>query len=87
MGWGKNFIGIYDRFNKRIEQFRVDEGDRFIELNEDGELSKDHPLTDSGLYNQALEEITLLDVAGNEFSIEKSNEGTISPVFFRECFD
>ena len=42
-----------------------------LELNEDGELIKDHPLTDSGLYNQALEEIMLLDVAGNEFSIEK----------------
>lgn len=82
IGMGKEFHGIYDRFNKRIEQFRVDEGDRFIELNEDGELSKDHPLTDSGLYNQALEEIMLLDVAGNEFSIEKLNEGTISPVFF-----
>ena len=32
IGMGKEFHGIYDRFNKRIEQFRVDEGDRFIRI-------------------------------------------------------
>ena len=32
IGMGKEFLGIYDRFNNRIEQFRVEEDDRFITI-------------------------------------------------------
>ena len=38
IGMGKEFLGIYDRFHNRIEQFRVDEKERFIPLNEEGEI-------------------------------------------------
>ncbi|MCR2820934.1 peptide chain release factor 3 [Lederbergia panacisoli] len=82
IGMGKEFYGIYDRYNKRIEQFRVDEDQRFLELDEDGEILGNHSLKESALYTQALEEIMLLDEAGNEFSDEKINNGTLSPVFF-----
>ncbi len=30
IGMGKEFLGIYDRYNKRIEQFRTDEEERFF---------------------------------------------------------
>src|SRR3954447_7621256 len=54
MNWpiwmGKEFLGIYDRFNNRVEQFRVDDSERFIPLNEDGEIAGEHPLKTSGLY-------------------------------------
>jgi peptide chain release factor 3 len=82
IGMGKEFLGIYDRFNRRIEQFRTDENERFLPLNEEGELSVDHPLKNSPLYEQTLEEILLLDEAGNEFSEEKISNGTLTPVFF-----
>ncbi|QED47304.1 peptide chain release factor 3 [Cytobacillus dafuensis] len=82
IGMGKEFLGIYDRFNKRIEQFRVDEESRFISLNEDGEIEGDHKLKDSGLYDQTLEEIMLLNEAGNEFSVDKVKNGELTPVFF-----
>ncbi|KAB2337283.1 peptide chain release factor 3 [Cytobacillus depressus] len=82
IGMGKEFLGIYDRFNNRIEQFRVDEKERFISLNEDGEIEGDHSLKASGLYEQTLEEIMLLNEAGNEFSVEKIKEGELTPVFF-----
>ena len=32
IGMGKEFLGIYDRFNNRIEQFRTDEEDRFLTI-------------------------------------------------------
>lgn len=82
IGMGKEFLGIYDRFNNRIEQFRVDEEDRFVTLNEEGEIEGDHTLKDSGLYDQTLEEIMLLNEAGNEFSRERIANGELTPVFF-----
>jgi peptide chain release factor 3 len=82
IGMGKEFLGIYDRYYKRIEQFRVDEQQRYIPLNEDGEIEGEHPLKQSGLYDQTLEEILLLNEAGNDFSTERVKDGTLTPVFF-----
>ena len=82
IGMGKEFLGIYDRFHNRIEQFRVDEENRFLELNDDGEVDGDHPIKQNALYDQTLEEILLLNEAGNEFSKEKIADGTLTPVFF-----
>jgi peptide chain release factor 3 len=82
IGMGKEFLGIYDRFNNRIEQFRVEEDKRFIALNAEGEIDGDHSLKQSSLYDQTLEEIMLLDEAGNEFSKERISEGELTPVFF-----
>ncbi len=82
IGMGKEFLGIYDRFNNRVEQFRVSEEERFIPLNEDGEIEGDHSLKTSGLYDQTLDEIMLLNEAGNEFSAQKIADGALTPVFF-----
>lgn len=82
IGMGKEFLGIYDRFNNRIEQFRVEEADRFLSLNDNGEIEAEHKLKQSSLYEQTLEEIMLLDEAGNEFSAERIAEGNLTPVFF-----
>jgi peptide chain release factor 3 len=82
IGMGKEFLGIYDRFYNRIEQFRVDDDKKYIPLNEDGEIEGDHPLKISGLYDQTLEEIMLLNEAGNEFSPERLRDGSVTPVFF-----
>lgn len=82
IGMGKEFLGIYDRFHNRIEQFRVDEENRFLELNDDGEVDGDYPIKQNALYDQTLEEILLLNEAGNEFSKEKIADGTLTPVFF-----
>ena len=46
IGMGKEFLGIYDRFNNRIEQVRVDEEQRFLALDEEGELAE--PTSDAG---------------------------------------
>ncbi|MFC7784632.1 peptide chain release factor 3 [Rossellomorea sp. GCM10028870] len=82
IGMGKEFLGIYDRFHNRIEQFRVDDEDRFIPLNDEGEIEGQHPLKDSNLYDQTLEDVLLLNEAGNQFSRERIANGELSPVFF-----
>ncbi|MEI2664988.1 peptide chain release factor 3 [Rossellomorea sp. LJF3] len=82
IGMGKEFLGIYDRFHNRIEQFRVEENDRFIPLNDEGEIEGEHPLKESNLYNQTLEDVLLLNEAGNQFSRERIANGELSPVFF-----
>ncbi|PFG06974.1 peptide chain release factor 3 [Bacillus sp. es.034] len=82
IGMGKEFLGIYDRFHNRIEQFRVEEDDRFIPLNDEGEIEGEHPLKESNLYHQTLEDVLLLNEAGNQFSRERIANGELSPVFF-----
>jgi peptide chain release factor 3 len=83
IGMGQDFVGIYDRFNNRIEQFKSkNEEERYLSLNEDGELALDHELKQSPLYEQTLEEIMLLTEAGNPFSKERVANGTLTPVFF-----
>ncbi|KHD84863.1 peptide chain release factor 3 [Bacillus ginsengihumi] len=82
IGMGKEFLGIYDRYHHRIEQFRVEEDDRFLPLNENGELDGNYGIKENTLYDQAIEEIMLLDEAGNEFSEENIANGTLTPVFF-----
>ncbi|WP_039232185.1 peptide chain release factor 3 [Bacillus thermotolerans] len=83
IGMGKEFFGIYDRFHHRIEQFRTEkEEDRFLPLNEEGELAVDHEIKNSSLYDETLEEIMLLDEAGNQFSKERVAAGELTPVFF-----
>lgn len=82
IGMGKEFRGIYDRFYGRIEQFRVNDDERFLPLTDAGELAVEHPLKETAIYEQVLEEIMLLDEAGNEFSRERVKDGTLTPVFF-----
>lgn len=82
IGMGKEFLGIYDRFNQRIEQFRTEEKERFLPLNEEGELAVDHPMKQTSYYTQAMEDIMLLDEAGNDFDREKVLAGDLTPVFF-----
>jgi peptide chain release factor 3 len=82
IGMGKEFLGIYDRFHNRVEQFRVEDEERFIPLNDEGEIDGNHSLKESNLYNQTLEDVLLLNEAGNEFSRERIANGELSPVFF-----
>ncbi|WP_335869864.1 peptide chain release factor 3 [Bacillus sp. 2205SS5-2] len=83
IGMGKEFLGIYDRHYNRIEYFKNHESnDTYLQLNEEGEVEGEHEIKENALYDQALEEIHLLNEAGNEFSEEKVKSGELSPVFF-----
>ena len=82
IGMGKEFLGIYDRYNKRIEQFRVEEEERFLPLDENGHLAVEHDMKKTSYYTQAMDDIELLNEAGNAYSRDKINRGELTPVFF-----
>jgi len=85
IGSGKDLLGLYDIFHNRIEVHHPEEmnnGDRFIELNEEGTIDGDHPIKKDSLYDQVLEEALLLKEAGNDFSEKAVAEGELTPVFF-----
>lgn len=84
MGMGKNLLGIYDIYNHRVELTHPDqnEGNDFLPLNDEGEIEGDYSVTESSIYTQAVEDVLLLNEAGNEFSEEKIAQGELTPVFF-----
>ncbi len=83
IGMGKGLKGIYDIYNDRIELYRSEaDGQKFLELDENGEIKGDDPLKEDSIYQQVLEEVELVKDAGNEFDEEKIANGQLTPVFF-----
>ncbi|NVY96793.1 peptide chain release factor 3 [Lactobacillus sp. DCY120] len=83
MGSGKNLQGLYDLRANRIELYHPREASgRFLELDAAGHLPDSEPLTQDSLYRQTLEEIELLETAGNPFDAQKVARGEQTPVFF-----
>ncbi|RHW50201.1 peptide chain release factor 3 [Bombilactobacillus bombi] len=83
MGSGKTLKGIYDIYHNRIEMYRQ-KGDepQFVELDQEGHLPANHPLTQDSIYQQTLDEIGLIKGAGNQFDRDKIAQGKQTPVFF-----
>lgn len=85
MGMGRNLLGLYDLYNKRVELRHTDDDEEtevYLPLDEDGEVVGEHKFKDSSIYTQALEDATLLHEAGNEFDREAIDSGLLTPVFF-----
>lgn len=75
IGMGKSFEGLYDLHNQRLELYKGDE--RFASIEEGEKIFGNNPF-----YAQVLEDIELLQEAGNEFSQEAIFNGELTPVFF-----
>ena len=45
--------------------------ERFLPIDEDGDLAVDHPMKVTSYYTQAMDDIMLLNEAGNAYSREK----------------
>ncbi|MGX7195377.1 peptide chain release factor 3 [Enterococcus olivae] len=84
IGMGKGMEGLYDIYNNRVELYRPEnyDGERLIELDENGEIPATHALTQQSIYTQVLEEVELLKEAGDAFDTEKIARGEQTPVFF-----
>lgn len=82
IGMGKEFLGIYDRYNYRIEPVNPESNNRFLKLNDEGELAEPHSMEKTSYYKQTIEDILLLNEAGNEFDEERVAKGELTPVFF-----
>ncbi|GAA2877071.1 peptide chain release factor 3 [Enterococcus casseliflavus] len=84
IGMGKGLEGLYDIHNQRVEFYRPDNhgGERLVALDENGQFPSDHPFAEDGLFQQVLEEVELLQEAGDAFDTEKIARGDQTPVFF-----
>jgi len=84
IGMGHGMEGIYDIYHKRIELAHPEkyDGERFIALDEQGTISAAHPLKENSVYQQALEDVELVQEAGDRFDEEKIACGDQTPVFF-----
>ncbi|NLM36339.1 MAG: peptide chain release factor 3 [Clostridiales bacterium] len=84
IGSGSNFRGVYERHEKTIQVFNGgNHGQVAVESvkgNVDDEVFKD--LLGEELHNKLMEDIELLDIAGDEFDLDKVSVGELTPVFF-----
>ena len=84
IGSGKDFRGVYDRKKSLIEIFNGgNHGQTAVESmegNVEDTIFKD--LLGENLHEKLREDIELLDVAGDEFDLDKVRRGSLTPVFF-----
>ncbi|MGC9594513.1 peptide chain release factor 3 [Staphylococcus aureus] len=80
IGMGQSFFGIIDRKSKTIEPFRDEEN--ILHLNDDFELEEDHAITNDSAFEQAIEELMLVEEAGEAFDNDALLSGDLTPVFF-----
>ncbi|KAJ51744.1 peptide chain release factor 3 [Clostridium tetanomorphum DSM 665] len=84
IGSGADFTGVYDRNKNLIEVFNG--GNHGQSTVESVEGSVDDPvfkdLLGTSLHDKLVEDIELLNIAGDEFDIEKVRKGELTPVFF-----
>ncbi|WP_026883833.1 peptide chain release factor 3 [Clostridium akagii] len=84
IGSGKEFKGVYERDKKKIQVFDGGKHGQFevetIEGNVEDSIFRD--LLGDDLHDKLVEDIELLDGAGNEFDLEKIRSGELTPVFF-----
>src|SRR5699024_764062 len=59
IGMGKGLEGLYDIYNNRVELYRPDNygGERFVPLDDAGEIPDNHPLRGNGLFSDVQEEV------------------------------
>lgn len=84
IGMGKNFKGVYDRHNEKIEVFQDGNHGQSKTKSVSGDLNDPelHELLGDHLKDTLEEELELLDVAGDPFDLEKILQGDLTPVFF-----
>ena len=84
IGSGKDFKGVYDRQNQRIIAFNGgNHGSTEVEAIEGSvDDEKFREILGEALHDKLMEDIELLDIAGDELDMEKVRLGELTPVFF-----
>ncbi|WP_411333915.1 peptide chain release factor 3 [Metabacillus indicus] len=78
VGMGKRFLGIIDREQHTVVQFKGNEQEEIIPTAEvEGSEIGSHPT-----YLETLDELELLEEAGNQFDADRVKRGELTPVFF-----
>ena len=84
IGSGKEFKGVFNRHKNQVEVFDDGNHGQSIANCVTGDPS-DEKFTDllgSALHEKLLEDIELLDIAGDNFDLESILKGELTPVFF-----
>ncbi|MCP8618112.1 peptide chain release factor 3 [Salirhabdus salicampi] len=84
IGMGPTFKGVYDRFTKTIEYYGEDEEEStFVSVENYTDLRKQlEKSADEETIEKLMEDLQLLDEAGNPFHLDTVKEGKQTPVFF-----
>ncbi len=84
IGVDGDFKGVYDRRSAQIELFEAGEHGQSIALSDTGSVDDERFRTILGdsLYNKLCEDVALLDIAGDDFDLEKVRAGELTPMFF-----
>ncbi|TXD42785.1 peptide chain release factor 3 [Lujinxingia vulgaris] len=85
IGDGKEFKGVYDRLNEKIIVFDS-QGSHGESIVEEVTVDLDDPQAEKLLgtdrYLKLLDDIELLDIAGDPFDLERVRAGELTPMFF-----
>jgi len=84
IGNGKEFRGVYNRIDKRVELFKEGKHGQVMAEMVTGDASdeKFRDILGDELHDKLLDDIELLDMAGDDFDIHKILAGELTPVFF-----
>ncbi|MFA5528860.1 MAG: peptide chain release factor 3 [Peptostreptococcales bacterium] len=84
IGNGKDFKGVYNRQNKHIELFSESNHGQSLAKVITGDPREDKFKDSLGpkLHQQLLNDIELLDIAGDNFDLDQIAKGDLTPVFF-----
>lgn len=85
IGEGKEFRGVYDRLSQKVQLFDSDgaHGESVVDIDE---TTLDDPRIKNMLgaqkYDALVEELELLDMAGEPFDLQEVLDGELTPMFF-----
>jgi len=83
IGGGDRFRGVIDRRSRQLILFdRAERGRQAAEISLSVEEARSRGAVEEELLTTALEELDLLDGAGEELDLERVHAGELSPVFF-----
>ena len=84
IGVDGDFKGVYDRRSAQIELFEGGEHGQSIAVSDTGSVDDERFKTILGdaLYKKLCEDIDLLDIAGEDFDMDKVRAGELTPMFF-----
>lgn len=84
IGNGSFFKGVYDRQEKQVHLFERTPGGKFRAPVAIRDLNDPfvRTVTDEPTYKQVVEEVEMLEMAGEDFSLDAVLQGKITPVFF-----
>jgi len=84
IGSGKEFKGVFNRHKNQIELFNDGNHGQSIAKSTTGDISdeKFNDLLGNELHEKLLNDIELLDIAGDSFDLDEILKGELTPVFF-----